>query len=82
MLPGMRLPFARTAPPQPDVPVTAPRLRYGVRVHDDLADRADLTCAACHRVIAYAIRADRVEADSAYYLDAHVRFCVAVAADA
>lgn len=76
----MRLPFTRTAPEQPEVAAEAPRPRYGIRVHDDATDRADLTCAACQRVIAYAIRLDRVEADAAYYLDAHARFCVAVAA--
>lgn len=70
----MRTPFARTAPH--DLTAPTPPLHYGVRMHED---RADLTCAACHLVIAYAIRADHVEADASYYVDAHARFCVAVA---
>ena len=66
----MHLRPARTAEQTPTIPAQ----RTGVRTVDG---RTDLTCATCHRVIAYGVEPDLSRVDVAFYLELHVPFCMA-----
>lgn len=71
----MLKPFARHR--STELPPADPRPLVGTRL---VGVRTDMTCAVCMHVIAYGVRPERVQADAAFFLDAHKPFCMGMRA--
>ena len=71
----MRLTFARNHETEPTA--APPRPMVGLVT---LATRTDMTCSTCGHVIAYGVRPERVQADAAFFLEAHKPFCMGMRA--
>ena len=74
----MRLTLTRTKVPAQRTgsePLVAPRPRYEVVEADG---RLDLNCTTCNRPIAVGVRADRLDDDGPFFLEAHAPYCLRV----
>ena len=74
----MRLTLSRTKVPTQrtaEDAVVPARPRYEVA---DVDGRLDLTCTTCHRSIAVGVRADRLDDDGPFFLEAHAPYCLRV----
>ena len=74
----MRLTLSRTKVPTQrtqSAPVAPSRPSYELV---DADGRLDLHCTVCSRAIACGVRADRVEEDGAFFIEAHAPYCLRV----
>ena len=74
----MRLTLSRTKVPTQRIesePAAAPRPTYELV---EAEGRLDLHCTVCSRAIACGVRADRVEEDGPFFVEAHAPYCLRV----